>query len=102
MKEYILCSAIWYKDLPTMRNLPINCDKGLVLCGHRHGNIIAQLHCISGLRTVKLGPDSVGENHQGFLTNLNRFVDRKEAGLIAYAAMQTAELHVTLFSEDLY
>lgn len=30
---YLLCSAIWYKDLPTMRLLPENCDNGIVLCG---------------------------------------------------------------------
>jgi len=76
---YLLCSAIWYKDLPTMRLLPNNCDRGIVLCGWRHANIIAQMQATMGLRTVTNGENSVGQYEQGFLTNDNRFVDRVEA-----------------------
>ena len=109
-EEYILCAAIWYKELQLkkpevlrIRGLsPYNVDRGIVLCGWRHGNIIAQLKAISGLRTVKLGADSVGETEQGFLTSLNRFVDRKEGAEIAFKSGQTEELKKTLFSEDLY
>ena len=39
---------------------------------------------------------------QGFLTNLDRFVDRVEGGKIAFNAGQTTELKNRLFSEDLY
>lgn len=81
-KQYLLCSAIWYQDLPTAKNLPKNCDRGVVVCGWRHGNIIATVLSLTGLRTVQFGPNSVGESVQGFLTNDNLFVDREEAGLL--------------------
>ncbi len=45
------------------------------------------------------------EKEQGFLTNLNRFVDRKEAWSIADKAGQIKQQsggHGTLYSEDLY
>jgi hypothetical protein len=54
------------------------------------------------MRSVTNAVDGVGEYEQGFLTNTNRFVDRKEAGQIAFAAGQTEELKTTLYSEDLY
>lgn len=101
-QPYILCSAIWYKDLPTMNHLPFNCDRGIVLCGWRHGNIIAQIKALAGLRSVRLGANSVGEYEQGFLTSDNRFVDRVEAGKIAFKSRQTDSLITYLHSEDVW
>lgn len=101
-KEYILCAAIWYKKLPTMNFLPINITEGLVICGHRHGHCINSVKILSNLRTVTFAEDATGEHQQGFLTNTNRFVDRTEAGLIAFKANQTINLIKTLYSEDLY
>lgn len=104
--EYILCAAIWYKELPTQVHLPKNITKGLVVCGHRHGHCIDTVKTLAGLRTVKISPDGVGETEQGFLTNTNRFVDREEAFLIAQKAEQLNNRErgssKTLFSEDLY
>lgn len=43
LPEQILCAAIWYKEIPVKKEklaemtLPYNCDKGLVITGHRHG-----------------------------------------------------------------
>ncbi len=107
MKEYITCAAIWYKELPTSWIRPKNIDSGLVICGHRHAHCIAVLKTLAGLRTVQFGPDSVGESVQGFMTNLNRFVERPEAMDIAVNAGQVepTKLHnplIRLFSEDLY
>lgn len=99
---YLLCSAIWYKDLPTMRLLPNNCDKGIVLCGWRHGNIIAQMQATMGLRTVVHGENSAGEYEQGFLTNDNRFVERAEAAEIAFKSGQIKVEKTYLFSEDVW
>lgn len=96
-KEHILCAAIWYKEFELAVHSVINIDKGIVLCGHRHPHIIGQ--CISLLNKRQF---EMGENVQGFLTNKNRFVDRKEAGLIAYEAGQTSKLINRLHSEDLY
>ena len=104
--EYILCAAIWYKDIPLKREisgvLPKNCDAGLVVLGHRHGQCMWTMSSLTGLRTCTFGEDCSGDHVQGFLTNKNRFVDRTEGGEIAFAAGQTSELKLTLFSEDLY
>lgn len=100
--EYILCSAIWYKDLPTQNLLPTNIEKGIIVCGHRHGHIIATVKALAGLRTVKLGADSVGETEQGFLTSKNRFVSREEAAIMAFSIGQIAVEKRTLYSEDVW
>ncbi len=106
VKEYILCAAIWYKDIPLQKVidgvLPKNCDKGLVVLGHRHGQCMWTMSSLTGLRSVTNAEDGVGEYEQGFLTNKNRFVDREEGGKIAFDAGQTEDLRTTLFSEDLY
>lgn len=101
-ESYLLCSAIWYKDLPTMRLLPKNCDKGIVLCGWRHRNIIQQMKATMGLRTVLRGENSVGQYEQGFLTNDNRFVERAEAAKIAFKSGQIKIEKTYLFSEDVW
>ncbi len=97
-KEYILCAAIWFDNGEKYKLQPKNIDTGVVLCGWRHGCIFPQ---IGGLvkERQELG---IHEKEQGFLTNLNRFVDRKEAAKIAYKEKQIAKPKKTLFSEDLY
>ncbi len=103
--ELIICSAIWYKDLPSQRFLPINIEKGIVVCGHRHSHCIDIVKSLSGLRSVQNGENSVGETIQGFLTNTNRFVDRYEGFDIAEAKNQLNDrprYGRTLYSEDLY
>jgi len=104
--EYILCAAIWCKEIPLKKDipqvLPKNCDRGIVVTGHRHGQCIWTIGCLTGLRAVTFAEDGIGENEQGFLTSKNRFVNRKEGGEIAFAAKQTQELKTTLYSEDLY
>lgn len=104
--EYILCAAIWYKDIPLKKViqgvLPKNCDRGLVVTGHRHGQCMWTVGCLTGLRSVTNAEDGVGEYVQGFLTNKNRFVDREEGAIIAFDAGQILEEKLTLYSEDLY
>ena len=105
-KEYILCAAIWYKDIPLKKViegvLPKNCDRGLVVLGHRHGQCMWTMSSLTGLRSVTNAEDGVGEYKQGYLTNTNRFVDREEGGKIAFDAGQIKEETKRLFSEDLY
>jgi len=105
-KEYITTAAIWYKELPTQTHKAINVDKGIVVCGHRHGHCIDIMATLSKLRSVTFGPDGVGEYEQGFYTNLNRFVSREEAYVIALEAKQIVKGKTyhsdRLFSEDLY
>jgi hypothetical protein len=109
-REFIICAAIWYKDIPLKKEipqvLPKNCDKGLVVLGHRHGQCMWTMSCLTGLRSVECGPDAVGDHEQGFLTSLNRFVGREEALEIALKENQVKDLREIrgnrLFSEDLY
>lgn len=106
-KEYILCAAIWYKEIPLKRPdlleprgfRPYNIASGVVISGWRHGNCIYQVGAITGLRSVL---PEVGESIQGFLTSKNRFVTREEAAEIALAAGQIEKPTTTLFSEDIY
>lgn len=106
-KEYILCAATWYKEIPVKKEIdfqstnPKNCPTGLVFSGHRHGQCIYTKCAITGLRDCESG-----ENVQGFLTNKNRFVDRIEALEIARNAGQLKEgeriSSSGLHSENLY
>jgi hypothetical protein len=109
MTEYILCAAIWYKEIKLVREIPEvrpkNIDRGIVVLGHRHGQVIWTVASLTGLRTVTFAEDAVGEHEQGFLTSTNRFVDRKEAYKIAALAGQIKNIDYSnpdLYSEDLY
>ncbi len=102
--ERILCAAIYYHDLETPMYTCKNTGTGVVLCGHRHAHIIHQLKALTGKNTTT---NSVGNYTQGFLTNKNRFVDRKEA--LAIAKEQNQIIHripldsgIGLTSEDIY
>lgn len=111
--ERILCAAIWYKELKSKMDNPIqlpeNITEGVVICGYRHPMCISILNVTTGLRSVESGENSVGKYIQGFLTSENRFVDRNEAFKIAKEASQILKTSVVhnfssadLYSEDLY
>ena len=104
MKEYILCAAIWYKELPLLKTgfhyqNPKNVYMGIVFCGHRHVHCMYSMISITGKRSVT---SEVGEYIQGFLTSENRFVGREDGAKIAFAAKQIKVIKNTLYSEDLY
>lgn len=94
--EYILCAAIYYPGDEETVHGPIPFPTGVVLTGWRHHQIIELYHVLTGKKSNTPGVV------QGFLTNKNRFVGRKEAGKIAFNADQTVEIHHELTSEDLY
>jgi hypothetical protein len=107
-EEYIICSAIWYKELELKRPevleprgfRPYNVHVGIVFGGFRHMNCMYQMVAITGLRDCE-----AGESIQGFLTSKNRFVDRKEAAKIAIEQNQIIKDRINenmLFSEDIY
>lgn len=103
--EHILCAAIWYKDYPVPERLnsnllPVNLTKGIVFCGHRHPHCLRQMNVVWGRRQCEAGKEV-----QGFLTSKNRFVDRKEAWIIAEKQNQIIRVsggEGTLYSEDIY
>jgi hypothetical protein len=67
-----------------------------VFCAHRHLQAMRTMNSITGLTDYE-----AGDSTQGFLTNLNRFVDRNEAGQIAFECGQIPKAKY-MFSEDLY
>lgn len=87
--------------MPSNMYLPKNLDRGIVFAGHRHPHCIYTKCAITGLKDSESG-----ENEQGFLTSLNRFVSREEALEIALRENQVIDHSQIrgnrLFSEDLY
>jgi hypothetical protein len=107
VSEYILCAAIWYKELigkvvlTHRQHLPINVEDGFVILGYRHHQCIATQYELTGLTNAQ-----AGQHKSGFLTSKNRFVDREEALQIALNNNQVKDINNIranmLFSEDLY
>lgn len=97
-EEQILCAAIWLQEAERATHRPINTPGGVVISGFRHGNCISSIVALTGKRLHEHG-----EHVQGFLTNKNRFVDRKQGaeiwinngGKLNYSSEE-------LYSEDLY
>ena len=97
--EYIICAAIWFDDgIDTYVHQPKNIKTGFVVSGRRHHNCFTTIAMLTGPRKDR----KYLKEEQGFLTSKDRFVDRKEAGEIAFKVGQTTDLRTCLFSEDLY
>ena len=96
IKEYLLCSAIHYNDEKVHEHQPRNINSGFVICGRRHHNCLI-VGKIFNARYIK-----DYHNTQGFLTNLDRFVDREEGQKVALGSGQLKEPKNLLFSEDLW
>jgi hypothetical protein len=97
-KEHILCAAIWLKEVERATHRPINTPGGVVICGFRHGHCISSIFSLTGKKLHEHG-----EHIQGFLTNKNRFVDRKEGGEIWISnGGKLGYSKDELYSEDLY
>ena len=77
-KEYIMCAATWFKEQPTAQYLPKNIEVGVVICGINHTQILHIVNALLGTKQYQQG-----EQEQAFLTSTNRFVNRKEACIIA-------------------
>lgn len=71
--EYIMCAANYYDDHKDHEMQPYNIDTGFVICGWRHGSC--------GMSYMAANTNAVVWDNcvQGFLTNKNRFLTRKEA-----------------------
>jgi hypothetical protein len=86
-KEFILCAAIWINDKQLHKNQPENIKSGFVICGRRHNNCYQTITDLKGdykeyLKTLNISEEDYRE-HQGFITSLNRYVNRKEGFKIA-------------------
>ncbi len=105
--EYVLCAAYWLKDftanskdeayLRRRGTMPYNTDCGIVIPSWRHFNCIALTNILTGSASI-----DKWDYEDGFITSAYRFVDREEAGRIAFKAGQTEKHIKSLFSEDIY
>jgi len=103
MEEYILCSAIWFNDNKNHEHQPKNVSNGFIVCGRRHHNCFITAFILNDEKKIISKMNKANRKIiQGFLTNLDRFVDRKEAGKIAFKANQISKTTDCLMSEDLY
>ena len=113
-KEFILCAAIWVNDKQKHEQQPKNVEIGYVICGRRHNNCYQTIKDLKGdvktyFKSLGMSEDNYRE-HQGFITSLDRYVNRKEGWTIAKANNQiqfglTAsenEEDSILISENLY
>lgn len=101
-RPYIICAAIWFKDGEIHGHQPKNIPSGIVVCGRRHHNCYLTAFTLNDGKKVSGLDESNAKEVQGFLTSDDIFVDRKEAGLIAFNAGQIKEITNCLLSEDLY
>lgn len=112
-REYILCASIRFDDGKKYEDQPKNIETGFVVCGRRHHNCYNSLQAIGNTLgisdevMVKNLIDRAGRDNQGFVINLDRHVDRREAYLIAKEAGQLLhnfhdQSNPILISEDLY
>lgn len=100
-KEFIICSAVHFDDKKVRNNQPTNVYSGIVIAGRRHHN------CFYVLKELGLEPQITKDNTTpGFLTNLDRFVTRKEGFKIAlnqnqilYPNLHTNEIDIN-FGND--
>ncbi|MHA1199458.1 MAG: hypothetical protein ACTSQF_09045 [Candidatus Heimdallarchaeaceae archaeon] len=98
MKEYILCAAVWFDNKTVYPHQPTNIKSGLVVLGRRHHNAITTAFLLNDEKKI----NTACTNTQGFITNLDHFVNRKEAGKIAFEAKQIDKFTDCLMSEELY
>jgi hypothetical protein len=98
-KEYIVCSAVWFKDDHYYSGQPKGIIEGIVVCGYRHNNCY---ETYAAILKVPVKECIYPSREEGFLTNMNRFVNRSKAGEIAFTAEQTETLIMPLISEYLY
>jgi len=107
--EWVICAANYYNDEKEYHHQPRNIKEGFVTCGRRHHNCINTFAQIVGFPYSEQSKKLLNTEVQGFLTNTNRFVDRKTAYSIAFKANQIhgpnkgqQENAIGLTSEDLY
>jgi hypothetical protein len=87
MKEFILCAAIWINDNQKHEQQPENIETGFVICGRRHNNCYQTITDLKGdineyFKSLNIS-DEYYREHQGFITSMDRYVNRKEGWKIA-------------------
>ena len=91
-KEFILSAAIWINDNQVHKQQPENIEIGFVICARRHHNCYQTITDLKGdvneyFKSLNMSDDDYRE-HQGFITSLDRYVNRREGFKIAKANNQ--------------
>ena len=86
-KEFIICAAIWINDNQQHEQQAENIEIGFVICGRRHHNCYQTIKDLKGdvneyFKSLNMS-DTDYRKHQGFMTSLDRYVDRREGYKIA-------------------
>lgn len=97
--EYVLCAAIHYDDGVVRAHPPRNLTTGITMSGWRHYNCFVLLSAAFPDHEYCRYSDKVV---QGFLTSKGNFLDRQEAGALAFTSGQILEPITRLFSEDVW
>lgn len=94
-KEFILSAAIWINDNQIHEQQPENIKIGFVICGRRHSNCYQTITDLRGdldkyfkSLNTSLNKLETDYGQPGFITSLDRYVDRKEGWVIAKANNQ--------------
>ena len=98
-QEYILCAAIHFDDGNKYSHQPKNIESGFVIAGRRQGNCFLTFTIFD---PKLLNKQNCKNEIQGFITSHDRFVNRKEAGQLAFKSKQIDKPTECLISEDLY
>lgn len=108
-EETIRCAAVYVDDGKSHVCMYGDPHTGLVFPGQRHPQCFMLLDLWRSKLTEaeikaieEIDRWGLRGHNQGFLTSVGRFVDREEAGRIAFRAGQTDRLFESLTSEDLY
>ncbi len=110
-REFIVCAAVWFKDGKPHNDQPENIESGFVIAGRRHNNCYATLSALLNKEESEAMMElSTEQSCRGFITSLDRYVDRFEAFQIAKANNQIQygleasdmEKDSQLISENLY
>lgn len=88
--EFILCAAIWINDGVIHEAQPENIESGFVICGRRHHNCYQTIKDLTNQTPnerigtlINTMTEEEQRQHQGFMTSLDRYVDRQEGFRIA-------------------
>lgn len=101
--EKIICASNYYNDGIVYTHSPKNIAIGYVICGRRHHNCLQTFAQIYGFPYNEKALAIMQTEVEGFMTSENRFLDRKEAYIVALKSNQVSPKEKEyLYSEDLY
>lgn len=102
-REFILCAAIWINDKKEHKQQPENIKIGFIISGWRHNSCYQTIEDLKGdvstyLKSLNISEEDYRE-HQGFITSLNRYVNRREGFQIAKKNNQI-QFGIKAFDDD--